>query len=95
MTLSDYLSETFVRNALIAATLVAITAGLIGPFVIMRDLAFAVHGTASWRSPARRPACDRRPTTRSPGALLGSIVVAHCDRTTRGTVCANGTRRSG
>ena len=46
MTLSDYLAETFVQNALIAATLVAITSGLIGPFVVMRDLAFAVHGTA-------------------------------------------------
>jgi ABC-type Mn2+/Zn2+ transport system permease subunit len=46
MTLADYLSETFVRNALVAATLVAVTAGLIGPLVNIRDLAFAVHGTA-------------------------------------------------
>ena len=46
MSLADYLAQGFVRNALIAATLVAITAGLIGPLVIVRDLAFAVHGTA-------------------------------------------------
>ena len=41
-----YLSEPFAQNALIAATLVAIMCGLIGPFVIMRRMAFAVHGTS-------------------------------------------------
>jgi len=75
MTLSDYLTETFVRNALIAATLVAITAGLIGPVVIMRDLAFAVHGTAelAFTGAAAGLLVADDPLL---GALLGSIVVA-------------------
>jgi zinc/manganese transport system permease protein len=75
MTLADYLSEAFVRNALIAATLVAVTAGLIGPLVIMRDLAFAVHGTAelAFTGAAAGLLVADNPLL---GALLGSIVVA-------------------
>jgi zinc/manganese transport system permease protein len=75
MTLSDYLSETFVRNALIAATLVAVTAGLIGPLVIVRDLAFAVHGTAelSFTGAAAGLLVASDPLL---GAVAGSIVVA-------------------
>ena len=75
MTLADYLSETFVRNALIAATLVAVTAGLIGPVVIMRDLAFAVHGTAelAFTGAAAGLVAAGDPIL---GALLGSLVVA-------------------
>jgi zinc/manganese transport system permease protein len=75
MTLSDYLSEAFVRNALIAATLVAVTAGLIGPLVIMRDLAFAVHGTAElvFTGAAAGLLAADDPLL---GALLGSFVVA-------------------
>ena len=75
MTLAEYLSESFVRNALIAATLVAITAGLIGPVVIMRDLAFAVHGTAelAFTGAAAGLVAANDPVL---GALLGSIVVA-------------------
>ncbi len=42
----DYLQLPFAQHALIAATLIAIIAGLIGPFVASRDMAFAVHGTA-------------------------------------------------
>ncbi len=33
-----------VRNSLIAGAVVALVGGLVGPFVIMRDLPFAVHG---------------------------------------------------
>lgn len=75
MTLADYLSEAFVRNALIAATLVAVTAGLIGPIVIMRDLAFAVHGTAelAFTGAAAGLVAADDPIL---GALLGSLVVA-------------------
>lgn len=75
MTLPEYLSETFVQNALIAATLVAVTAGLIGPFVVMRDLAFAVHASAEL---AFTGAAAGLVTANDPvlGALLGSIVVA-------------------
>jgi len=75
MSLSAYLSESFVRNALLAASLVAVTAGLIGPFVTMRDLAFAVHGTAEL---AFTGAAAGLVTANNPllGALLGSLVVA-------------------
>ncbi|ORW89291.1 helicase [Mycobacterium sp. IEC1808] len=75
MTLSDYLSDTFVQNALIAATLVAVTAGLIGPFVIIRDLAFAVHGAAelAFTGAAAGLLVANNPVL---GALLGSLIVA-------------------
>lgn len=75
MTLGDYLSESFVRNALIAATLVAITAGLTGPVVIIRDLAFAVHGSAelAFTGAAAGLVIADDPIL---GALLGSLVVA-------------------
>ncbi|MHB1234472.1 MAG: metal ABC transporter permease, partial [Microbacteriaceae bacterium] len=33
-----------VRNSILAAAVLGITGGLIGPFVLSRDLAFAVHG---------------------------------------------------
>ena len=75
MTLSDYLSQGFVQHALIAATLVAVTTGLIGPFVIIRDLAFAVHGTAelAFTGAAAGLVAAGNPVL---GALLGSVVVA-------------------
>jgi len=44
--LLTYLSQPFAQNALLACVLVAVMCGLIGPFVIMRRLAFAVHGTS-------------------------------------------------
>ncbi|BBZ75262.1 putative ABC-transporter transmembrane protein [Mycolicibacterium anyangense] len=75
MTLADYLSESFVRNALIAATLVAITSGLIGPFVIMRDLAFAVHGSAELAFTGAAAGLVAA-NDAILGALLGSLVVA-------------------
>lgn len=37
---------SIVRNSIIAGALVALIGGLIGPFVLMRDLPFAVHGIA-------------------------------------------------
>ncbi len=39
-----YLGQTFAQHALLAAALVAIICGLIGPFVIRRNMSFAVHG---------------------------------------------------
>ncbi len=46
MTAFLYLSQPFAQHALLAATFVAITCGLIGPFVVTRGMAFAVHGTS-------------------------------------------------
>lgn len=36
----------FVQNALVAGALIAIVAGLVGPFVVSRSMSFAVHGIA-------------------------------------------------
>jgi zinc/manganese transport system permease protein len=41
-----YLTQTFAQHALLAAVIVAVICGIIGPFVIMRSMAFAVHGTS-------------------------------------------------
>jgi zinc/manganese transport system permease protein len=46
MGLIEYLRLAAVQHALIAATLVAIISGMIGPFVITRRAAFAVHGVS-------------------------------------------------
>jgi zinc/manganese transport system permease protein len=40
------LSSTFMRNALIGGTIVALAAGLIGYFVVVRNTAFAAHALA-------------------------------------------------
>ena len=42
----DLLSRDFVQQALIAAALLALVAGLIGPFIVMRQMSFAVHGSS-------------------------------------------------
>ncbi|MGN7778335.1 metal ABC transporter permease [Mycolicibacterium sp. 22603] len=42
----DILSSSFMRNALIGGTLVALAAGLIGYFIIVRNTAFAAHALA-------------------------------------------------
>ena len=46
MTIGQYLGQPFAQHALLAAALVALACGLIGPFVITRGMAFAVHGTS-------------------------------------------------
>ena len=75
MNLTTYLVEPFAQHALMAATLVAIICGLIGPFVITRGMAFAVHGTAelSFTGAAAGLLMFDNAVT---GALLGSLVVA-------------------
>lgn len=86
MGLSDYLHLPQVQHALVAATLVAVISGLIGPFVVTRRAAFAVHGVAElgltgaaagllWFNDGVL------------GALLGSLVVA-------GAIGALGVRES-
>lgn len=75
MGLSGYLNLPFAQHALIAGTLIAIIAGLIGPFVIARQMAFAVHGAAelSFTGAAAGLVVAGNPVA---GALLGSVVVA-------------------
>lgn len=43
---ADLLGRDFVQQALIAAALLALVAGLIGPFIVMRQMSFAVHGSS-------------------------------------------------
>ncbi len=43
---ADLLGRGIVQQALIAAALLALVAGLIGPFIVMRQMSFAVHGSS-------------------------------------------------
>ncbi|MGH7194519.1 MAG: metal ABC transporter permease [Candidatus Saccharimonadales bacterium] len=73
--MSLYLSQAFAQHALLAAGLVAVMCGIIGPFVISRGMAFAVHGTSEL---AFTGAAAGLLTVNNPiaGAFAGSVVVA-------------------
>jgi zinc/manganese transport system permease protein len=43
---ADLLGRDFVQQALVAAAILALVAGLIGPFIVMRQMSFAVHGSS-------------------------------------------------
>ncbi|MFN2451854.1 MAG: metal ABC transporter permease, partial [Candidatus Dormibacteria bacterium] len=75
MTLWSYVGEPFAQHALLAGTLVSITSGIIGPFIVTRRMAFAVHGTAelSFTGAAAGLLVAADPIA---GALTGSLVVA-------------------
>ena len=75
MGLGGYLQLPFAQHALIAGTLIAIISGFIGPFVVARQMAFAVHGAAelSFTGAAAGLVIGNNPVV---GALLGSVVVA-------------------
>ncbi len=71
----EYLSLPFAQNALIAATLVSIISGVVGPFVISRGMSFAVHGAAEL-SLTGAAAGLLIASDAVAGALVGSLVVA-------------------
>jgi zinc/manganese transport system permease protein len=73
--LGDYLTQPFAQHALIAASLVAVSCGLLGPFVVMRSMAFAVHGTSelAFTGAAAGLLIADDPVS---GALAGALVVA-------------------
>jgi zinc/manganese transport system permease protein len=73
--LGFYLQQPFAQHALIAAGLIAIACGLLGPFVVTRGAAFAVHGTAelAFTGAAAGLLVSNDPVI---GALVGSVVVA-------------------
>src|SRR5476649_1052845 len=75
MDLGIYITQPFAQHALLAAGLVAIINGLIGPFVISRGMAFAVHGTSelAFTGAAAGLLLGGNPVA---GALVGSLVVA-------------------
>jgi zinc/manganese transport system permease protein len=70
-----YLSQPFAQHALVAGALVAISCGLIGPFVVTRGMAFAVHGTSelAFTGAAAGLLVDNNPIG---GALIGALIVA-------------------
>jgi zinc/manganese transport system permease protein len=75
MGLGFYLQQPFAVHALIAAGLISVACGLLGPFVVTRGAAFAVHGTAelAFTGAAAGLLIDNDPVV---GALVGSVVVA-------------------
>ncbi len=75
MSIGFFLGQPFAQHALIAAALVSIATGLIGPLVVTRGMAFAVHGTAelAFTGAAAGLIVGNSPV---PGALIGSLVVA-------------------
>jgi zinc/manganese transport system permease protein len=70
-----YLQQPFAQHALIAAGLVAIACGVIGPFVVMRRMAFAVHGTSELAFTGAAAGLLIAGNAVA-GALVGSLVVA-------------------
>ena len=71
----SFLGLPFAQHALIAATLVSLISGMVGPFVITRGMSFAVHGAAELAltgAAAGLLVADNAVA----GALLGSLVVA-------------------
>src|ERR1700761_5558688 len=75
MTVVHYLQLPFAQHALIAATLIAVISGLIGPFVVARDMAFAVHGSAELAFTGAAAGLLIAGDAVA-GALVGSLVVA-------------------
>lgn len=45
-TTADLLGRDFVQQALLASILLALVSGIIGPLIVMRQMSFAVHGSA-------------------------------------------------
>ncbi len=75
MGLFNNLQLPFAQHALLACTIVAVTCGLIGPFVIMRGMSFAVHGMSELAftgAAAGLLVAGNAPA----GALCGALVVA-------------------
>jgi zinc/manganese transport system permease protein len=73
--LISYLAQPFVQHAFLATGLIAVICGLIGPFVIMRNMAFAVHGTSelAFTGAAGGLLIGGNPIV---GAFAGAIIVA-------------------
>lgn len=71
----DYLHLAFAQHALIAASLVAVISGVVGPFVITRGMSFAVHGAAELSLTGAAAGLLIANDAVS-GALVGSVVVA-------------------
>ena len=75
MSLSFLLQQPFAQHALLAASLVAVTCGLVGPFVVIRGMAFAVHGIAELAFTGAAAGLLIADNAIA-GALVGAVVVA-------------------
>ena len=75
MGIGFYLQFPFAQHSLEAAFLVAVSCGLIGPFVITRTMAFAVHGASelAFTGAVAGLLVADNPVA---GALVGALVVA-------------------
>src|SRR5947199_6992305 len=73
--LNFYLDQPFAQHALLAGGLVAVTCGLIGPFVVIRGMAFAVHGTSELAFTGAAGGLLIAGDAVA-GALVGAVVVA-------------------
>jgi zinc/manganese transport system permease protein len=75
MGIGFYLQFPFAQHSLEAAFLVAVSCGLIGPFVITRTMSFAVHGTSelAFTGAVAGLLVADNPVS---GALVGALVVA-------------------
>jgi zinc/manganese transport system permease protein len=75
MNIDLYLDQAFAQHALLAGGLVAIACGLIGPFVVSRGMAFAVHGTSelAFTGAGAGLLLFGNPVL---GAFIGSLIVA-------------------
>lgn len=72
---ADLLGRGFVQHALLAAALLALIAGLIGPFIVMRQMSFAVHGSAELSLTGASFALLAGISVGA-GALVGSVAAA-------------------
>jgi zinc/manganese transport system permease protein len=72
---ADLLRRGFVQQALVAAALLALIAGLIGPFIVMRQMSFAVHGSSELSLTGAAFALLTGLNV-GVGALVGSLVAA-------------------
>lgn len=72
---ADLLGRDFVQQAILAAALLGLLAGLIGPFVVMRQMSFAVHGSSELSLTGAAAALLAGANVGT-GALFGSVVAA-------------------
>jgi len=72
---ADLLGRGFVQHALLATALLALIAGLIGPFIVMRQMSFAVHGSAELSLTGAAFALLAGISVGA-GALVGSVAAA-------------------
>jgi zinc/manganese transport system permease protein len=75
VSLGWYLGQPFAQHALVAATVIAITCGIVSPLVVTRRMAFAVHGTSELAFTGAAAGLLVAGNALA-GALIGSLVVA-------------------